>query len=433
MRATDVRMKILFVCDYFWPFIGGAEISSTITLSKLSEMGSDISIVTHRLPKMSPYQSYNNLRIYRERFFFRHWRVESLNAIQRFFFYLRAMILITKYVSKNKPDLILTQQLVAIPTTLIARLFQIPVIILVRDYWPICYYRSLLTPDSQICSTYDSCLSETSVCARSKIAIHLKKLKFFGTVLAIPCSILMCIHTAFAKYIIKRGNAIITVSDFMKNILVQNGFDPRKIKVIHNPIAPEIRDQCGSLDQRACSILFVGFLDFKKGLQVLIKAMPQVCAKLKKARLIVVGDGPQKTYFETLVRDLCIEAQTQFLGQISNDHLGGLYNSCSVVIVPSIWPEPFGRVVAEALSFGRPVIASDIGGMSELIDEKVGVLVPPGDLRALADAIVSVLTNEKAFEFESARERFAPEKIARQYNTLIQEVAKRNKKVGAKD
>jgi len=125
------------------------------------------------------------------------------------------------------------------------------------------------------------------------------------------------------------------------------------------------------------------------------------------------------THFQALAKNLGIENKCKFFGQVSDGQKTKIYSLCRLVAVPSLWPEPFGRVVVEAMSFKKPVVGSSIGGITELIDEKVGVLVPPGDTRALADAIISILTNKMSFQFEFTQKRFSIDEVTRQYASVI--------------
>jgi glycosyltransferase involved in cell wall biosynthesis len=410
-------LKVLFVADYFWPFIGGAEISSLITLTKLAQMGLDVSVLSHRFPNWAPYESHDGLEIHRENLYVG----KTQNTIQRTIFYIRSAFMVLKYIRKEKPNVVIAQQLVSIPTTLVSRVLRIPIIVIVRDYWPICYYRFMMKPDGSICSTYDKCFKDMFICARNSFTHRLKKSKLITNILALQYPFQLALHTAVTKRIIKKAN-IITTSNFVRYVLETNGFDPGKIRVVYNPVSTEAVSESDSGD--SFCVLFVGALEFAKGLETLLRAMSQVCCTVKEAKLLIAGDGPQKAYFQALAEKLGIKDRCKFYGQILEDEIVELYKSCGVVVVPSIWPEPFGRAVIEAMSFNKPVIASNVGGIPEIVNEKVGIVVPPGNSRSLAVAIISVLTKEAAFEPSSDMEKFSPENVARQYLDIIQDVHK---------
>ena len=413
LRSNNMHQRILFTCDYFWPYVGGAEISSYMTCRELSKQDWDIYVLTNLLPNTERRQSCNNVRIIRENLLVKGTR----NVFQRMLFYLYSAFFIVRYISRIKPTVVLTQQLIAIPTILLSRLFRIPVIVIVRDYWPICYYRSLLKPNLEICTTYDHCLEDVVVCARNSMKRHAKMANTLSQLLAPPYSLLISAHSLLTRFTIKRSNAFIVVSNFVKRALTSNGVPPQKIHVIYNPIDT---NKSQSTATSPPSILFVGSLELPKGVQNIVKAMPKVRERVRNARLFVVGAGPEKERLKRLIKELHVENSVQLLGRISNDHLTKLYRSCSMVVVPSIWPEPFGRVVAEALSHGKPVVASNIGGIPELVDQNSGILVPPNDESALADAVVSLLTGKEAAKLNPCPNlRFSPQTIAAQYGAVI--------------
>jgi glycosyltransferase involved in cell wall biosynthesis len=347
--------------------------------------------------------------------------------VQRIISYILACFHVARYISKTKPDIIITQQVIATPTTLISKLFRIPVIVIVRDYWPVCYYRSLMKTDGQICYFYDKCLKEMANCAESNIAPNRNRV----SIIARLFSLAMYTNSVLGKYVISKANAIVAISNFVKRTLTENGYNPESIRVIYNPVSatPEAASYEGGASSSA--ILFVGSLDLKKGIQTLIEAMPSVTKRAGNAQLIVVGETksnvvgktPEKIYLENLVSSLGVGAHVKFLGRVDNKTLGKLYQQCALVVVPSLWPEPFGRVIVEALMHSRPVVAFSVGGIPELVSRNTGILVSRGDKSGLADAIASIIAKRTPLKFDaSATHKFSAETICMQYLSLIESV-----------
>ncbi|MCD6358090.1 MAG: glycosyltransferase family 4 protein [Thermoproteales archaeon] len=138
----------------------------------------------------------------------------------------------------------------------------------------------------------------------------------------------------------------------------------------------------------------MGRLVYRKGLTVLLKALSLL--KDLDLTLVVVGEGPLRPSAEALARRLAIEDRVMFLGSINEWELPGVYRSADVVAVPSLYGEAFGIVALEAMATGRPVVASRVGGLSELvIGGETGVLVPPGDPEALAEALRTLYEDEE--------------------------------------
>lgn len=403
--------RILFVSDEFVPFIGGAEKSAVIILSTLAQHGLEISVLTNRSYGTKRRETRNNLKINRENLFLER----SLDFFQRCLLYLKAIPIIMKYVVTFKPNIILTQQLISTSVITVAKLFHIPVVVIIHDYWPICYYRSLLKPSGKICSSYDRRLGEVYTCVKNYAQLHRPRTqepKRLPSPFAAFLSMFILAYTLIVKQLLRRADAIIAVSHFVRKTLISNGFDFRKVQIVYNPVV--VKKQRQRESKNLPHILYVGRLDIKKGVEFLLRAMREICMKVTEARLSIVGDGPQKEYLRSLVKRLQIDHCVEFLGKVSDDHLRHLYSSCPVVVVPSIWPEPFGRVVAEAVMYDCPVVASNVGGIPELINHGTGVLVPPGDVTALAEAIASLITNRARSETKPfIRQRFSPDRIAR--------------------
>lgn len=115
----------------------------------------------------------------------------------------------------------------------------------------------------------------------------------------------------------------------------------------------------------------------------------------RKMRLIIAGEGSLRKSLQTLTQDLAIDHSTEFLGFVPHDKVPELLGGFSIFVVPSVQPESFGVAAVEASACGLPVVASRIGGLSEVVKDRVtGILVPPRDIEALADAFEEFAGNE---------------------------------------
>jgi phosphatidylinositol alpha-mannosyltransferase len=143
------------------------------------------------------------------------------------------------------------------------------------------------------------------------------------------------------------------------------------------------------------AILFVGRIEARKGLSYLVRALPAVRARVPAARLVVAGDGPERPAVERLVRALGLEAGVHFAGRVPDERLPAYFHAADVVCAPATGGESFGVVLLEAMAAGRAVVASAIAGYAELLGpSRAGLLVPPADPAALAQAIVRLLQDE---------------------------------------
>jgi glycosyltransferase involved in cell wall biosynthesis len=183
-------------------------------------------------------------------------------------------------------------------------------------------------------------------------------------------------------------------------------------------------------------ILFVGRLVERKGVEYLIRAMPLVAEQLD-IRLDVVGEGELRAQLEELSNSLKLKDKVNFTGRIKDELLGTYYRDCDVFVLPAIVDskgdtEGLGMVLVEALSYGKPVIASAVGGIVDIVkDKKTGILVPQKDEKALAQAIVAVLKNPSFAEelalagYQHIVKYFDWDKIVEKTLTLYNQICRR--------
>jgi len=142
-------------------------------------------------------------------------------------------------------------------------------------------------------------------------------------------------------------------------------------------------------------VLFVGGLDkahYFKGLQHLLSAIAQI--KEPRVKLLIVGEGDQKLSYQTLAEFLGITQRVVFVGLIKQTNLPSIYRLARVFVLPSYEVESFGVVLAEAMSCGVPVITTKLPGPCEVVGE-AGLTVPVNDVKTLAEAITTILTDDK--------------------------------------
>lgn len=144
---------------------------------------------------------------------------------------------------------------------------------------------------------------------------------------------------------------------------------------------------------------FAGRLVPEKGADILVRAFANVVERLPRACLLVAGDGPERGGLERLVDELGLGRRVLLLGHLPPSELQRQLAASWVQVVPSLWDEPFGNAAAEALMRGTAVIGSGSGGLSEIVrDGKTGLLVPPGDVEALATALITILSRRELAE-----------------------------------
>ena len=193
--------------------------------------------------------------------------------------------------------------------------------------------------------------------------------------------------------LLARPRRVIAISHFMKRTYVEAGFAADTIDVIHLGIptrdfaaAPRRARQTGD----PLKLLFVGSLWEGKGPQTAVRALGRLRRAGTRAHLDVCGEGT--AHFTDFLRGVIAEegvtSDVTLHGRVDRDQVRGLCQSRDVLVFPSQWDEPFAAVPVEAMSTGMAVVATTAGGTPEaIVDGETGLLVPPGDPAALAQAL----------------------------------------------
>ncbi|ENN96075.1 group 1 glycosyl transferase [Methanocaldococcus villosus KIN24-T80] len=200
---------------------------------------------------------------------------------------------------------------------------------------------------------------------------------------------------------------VITVSKSLKDEICYIYNVPEdKVRVIYNGINPEefdieiseeerlaIRRNIGVYDHEIM-ILYVGRLTYQKGVEYLIRAMPIILSKFPNAKLVIAGNGDMRGYLEDLSYRVGVRDRVIFLGFVGGDFLPKLYKASDIVVIPSIY-EPFGIVALEAMAAGKPVVATSVGGLREIIKHEYnGIWVYPYNPESIAWGVERVLSDE---------------------------------------
>ncbi len=172
---------------------------------------------------------------------------------------------------------------------------------------------------------------------------------------------------------------------------------------VHNAVDPaawhttgrqrdEIRDRAG-IPADAPLLVLAGRVEWEKGGDVAVRALPDVRRRNDDVRLVLAGSGSQRPSLADLAAEYGVAEAVHFAGHLDEGELAALLAAADVALVPSSY-EPFGMVALEASASGTPVIAGAAGGLPEVVTSgETGLLVPPRDPFALADAIVQLLDN----------------------------------------
>lgn len=234
-------------------------------------------------------------------------------------------------------------------------------------------------------------------------------------------------YIALERFAARASDLIISVNDEHRSTAIELGIEaPERIRTIHNGIdvgAFTVSDRTAErrrlgFDDSTLLIGAVGRLAPQKGYIYLIQAFQLLAERFPSARLVVAGIGPLASELEGAARRLGVAGRVDFLG--FRRDVAGLLAAFDVYTQPSLW-EGHSISLIEALAAGRPIVATDIDGNREVVDHgETGLLVPPEDPKALADAIENLLTNPglarqlAANARRAAIERFSQENMVRQ-------------------
>ncbi|MEM3623037.1 MAG: glycosyltransferase family 4 protein [Candidatus Bathyarchaeia archaeon] len=216
-----------------------------------------------------------------------------------------------------------------------------------------------------------------------------------------------------------------------KLVMIPNGVDAEVYTRIEQHDLSSFRGKFALPEEKI--VLFVGRLVYEKGVHVLVNAVPKVLEKVN-AKFIIVGNGYMKEQLSSIVKNMGLAHKVQFTGFVDDETLKKLQKCADVSVVPSLF-EPFGIVALEAMAAKSPVVVSDTGGLSEIVEHDVtGVKVYANNPESLAWGITKVLLDEnfanliKTNAYKKVQEKYNWNKIAQEtkanYETVLSEYSK---------
>jgi glycosyltransferase involved in cell wall biosynthesis len=227
-------------------------------------------------------------------------------------------------------------------------------------------------------------------------------------------------------------DGVIAISRSIVSILSEGGVDSKKITLIHSGVDARRFERVAvrvKTDSDSAVVGMAGIMEERKGHRSLLEAARLLKDRGQRIRYLLAGDGSLKPELQTRAATLGLKDQVSFPGFISN--IAEFLGAIDLFVMPSLF-EGLSVAVLEAMAAGKPVVATNVGGLAESgIDSITGFLVPPQDPRALADAIEKLIAEKSlarrmgARGAERVREHFTLEKMAEKneayYFTLIHE------------
>jgi glycosyltransferase involved in cell wall biosynthesis len=415
-------MKILFATEYYHPFVpGGTPWSLRLLARELVRRGEQVTIVTPNYGAL-PREDVDGVPVFR----FPFWRKLQVGPslapvrdhVNPLFHFLLARAVVS--VARNVgADVIHAQEKHSLVGAFLAgRWLSRPVFLTLRDFGLICPISTCLLSHTKIPADC-SMVKLQRECAAFFLDHYIRGTRLRR--LRVRASLgLLYLDAWLKEAIVNRVDGVIGVSQSILEIYRRAGrIAPEQGRVVYNlppsgtgsPVARTEALAAFGLPDRPL-VLYVGKLSPGKGFPVFLEAAGHVATHVPQACFVVVGDGALPPFQG--------KAEVRFLGSLTHSQVETLYALAEVVVHPSVWPEPFSRVPLEAAVFGKPVVGTKIGGTPESVEDKLtGLLVERGDPQALADAIVSLLTDEPMRQAlgRNARafvaKKFAPDAVIR--------------------
>jgi glycosyltransferase involved in cell wall biosynthesis len=385
--------RILIVSGYYPPnIVGGGDISTRIMSEALSEAGSEILVLTcaneesHAVRNGVPIHFVKSPNLY--------WRFGApRSSVEKMIWHglenynPRAGRLLARTIRQFQPDALITSTLenFGISAWTAAADLGVPAIHIIRSFYLQCWRGS-----------------------------RFKK----GCICQTPC--LDCGAISMAKKLgSQKVRGVIGISnDVLKSHLTAGYFQHAQSARIFNPIEVALRNHRAETCSSRMTFGYLGALQPSKGIEELVRAFS---ADVSGCRLMIAGKGDPE--YLAMLRALANPANTEFLGWTQP---ADLFEKIDYLIFPSLWNEPFGRGIAEAMGYGIPVIGARRGGIPELIDDgKNGILYEPDSVASLKQAIDTAIAGDYAAFSRNAlggAGRFAKGVVSKQYLDFIEGV-----------
>lgn len=228
----------------------------------------------------------------------------------------------------------------------------------------------------------------------------------------------------FTKAVLQNSDHVVAVSGALRERAIGIGAPETRCTVIPNSVDTDFfavaRPDWAARD---ASILFVGSLIKRKGIDYLLQAFAKIATSAPDTNLLIVGEGPELGALVSLANELGIATRVRFTGMLDRVSVRNLMQGARGLVLPST-EEGQGVVMLEALACGTPVVGTAVGGIPEVLNPSVGRLIPPRDTSALAGALLELCTDDGRWHAMSIHARrliegsYAPTVVARRYDAI---------------
>ena len=397
------KLKILQINKFFF-LKGGSEKYFFDLSDLLVEKGHKVIPWSMEHPQNLFFPESENFAPYLD-FFEKDNFFSRIKNFIRIFWNKKSQLALEEVIKKDNPDVahihnFLTHLSPSIIYTL--KKHKIPIVMTLHDY-------KLFCPNHKFFSKNKTCFD----CLNGSFFTSCIKNKCIHDSL-IP-SIVGFLEANWQKYILKIENKIdyfIAPSLFIKDKAIEAGVSENKISYIPNFLDKSFQVKNKTISDQLLEnyFLYFGRLNKEKGIDMLIKTFLDLSKEIPGWKLKIAGEGPKEEKVKTISRN---NKEVEFLGKKPKRELRDLIKKSYAVIIPSLWPENLPYAVLESFALEKPVIASDEGGLSELINHKEnGLLFKPKKINLLENVKWAINNPEKIKRMN----RFTQKNLFKKYN-----------------
>jgi|GEM_PF-751403 len=392
-QNKQTELDILLVTESYPPeSYGGGEISCSLLAEFLAEQrGIDVTVLTSKIEGVDDKERKNNVNVLR--------KLKTGKNRESFWQNLRRRLFFKRSVKKEVEKIADDYDLIHFfnITSMTELSVKKSTFATINSYINFCPKGNLFYKEESVCKgcsflKFIGCLTNSEFIGNYRMDRLLKYNPVFWAALYFDYQ--------------RRNKSLESVGHFfslnklINELLIKSGVKEEDIKkVVNIPDIEGLKSKDLKLnleinDERP-TIAYIGVLSKIKGVDLLIKAFKRVESE---AELIIVGDGPKRSELEELAgRE---DKDINFLGHLNHEYIPEVYKRSDLIVVPSVWPEPLSRVLLESAFFGKPVLATDIGGSPEIIDHGYnGLLFKPNveDLKEKLEYLIDRKDKRKEY------------------------------------
>lgn len=385
-------MKVLVLTEFYPPYThGGGELSTQFLVNGLTEQGHEVIVLTSRYPE-EKIERGSHTKIYRKLKTGKSVSTCFANIKREFKFESSVIDILPRIIRKEKPEVLHCMNTKSIES-LGSLSLTIPVVATINNYRNICPKADLLYKGREECETcsffrYISCMENSEYVGK----IRLKKWMKYNP----PFLIGLYLNFLKRRTALANVDHFIAISRFVRNVLVQSGVSPENISILSN--VPGIKEKVSKPREppKGKAILFCPTgLQKRAGVDILLKSLKYVKSDIAT---VITGEGPEEKRLKHLCRELNLERKVNFTGRVKYSEIQWYYKNCALVCMLPRDPEPLSRILLESTCFGKPIIATNVGGNSDgVINGENGYLVPKNPKR-IAEKIDQLATNKELRE-----------------------------------